>query len=215
MIRSYSQAGQDIFVYKVLYKGMGIKNGYFIDIGCSQPFIDNNSYVLETLGWRGVLLDIYDVANDPNHRAIKDRKSPFICADATVFNWDSLDIPANVDYISFDIDAGTIKGIDNFPWDKYKAKIITIEHDIYQAGSEAKIKIYNTLTKHGYTLVCDNVKNHGAMFEDWFVDANIVPEELWKPYKCYNKEYQDIVDVFRSPQPTGSYPPFINWFNPE
>jgi len=214
MLRSYSQAGQDIFVYNILYKGMNIKNGYFLDIGCSQPFIDNNTFVLENLGWRGILLDVYDVANDPNHVAIRDRKSPFICADATTINWDTLNIPYSIDYISFDIDSATIKGIDNFPWKNCRTKIITIEHDIYHAGSEAKIKIYNTLTEYGYTLVCDNVKNHGDMFEDWFVDTNVVPEYLWEKYKCHNKEYQDIVDVVREPQPVGFYPPYINSFIP-
>lgn len=198
--RSWSQAGQDCFVHNLLVRGMGIQKGCFLDIGCSQPFIDNNTYHLEELGWRGLLVDIYDVAADPNHRIREVRSSPFLCADATKIDWEKTlpeyNIPTTIDYLSFDIDSGTIPGIKIFPWDKYKARVITIEHDLYQAGPEPKKLIEETLMANGYFLVCENVKHNDKTFEDWFVNPDLVPEKLWKSYICKDQEYSDIVPVW-------------------
>ena len=44
--KTYSQAGQDLFVMNILNY---IKNGYFIDIGCNDPDIGNNTRLLEDL----------------------------------------------------------------------------------------------------------------------------------------------------------------------
>ena len=169
-------------------------------MGCSQPYIDNNTYHLEELGWRGLLVDIYDVAADPNHRIREVRSSPFVCADATKIDWiktlSEHKLPPVIDYLSFDIDSGTVPGIKNFPWDKHRFRVITIEHDVYQAGPEPKKVIEDTLSSHGYKLVCENVKHNGKTFEDWFVDAQLVPAALWKSYVCKDKEYSDIVPVW-------------------
>lgn len=199
MKRSWSQAGQDVFVHNLLVKGMGIQKGTFIDVGCSQPYIDNNSYHLEELGWRGLLMDIYDVASDPNHKIGEKRSSPFVCADATKVDWYEIvnryNIKIPVDYVSFDIDTGTVKGVQNFPWKFVKPKVVTIEHDFYQNGWEPKIVVEKTLFEAGYTLVCEDVKHEGKPFEDWFVDAEQVDQSLWNKYICVNKEYKEIVDI--------------------
>lgn len=199
--RSWSQCGQDVFVHNLLVKGMGIEKGSFIDVGCSQPFIDNNTYHLEELGWRGLLVDIYDVDADQNHRIRSVRSSPFVCSDATKIDWNTVlhenKVPEQVDYISYDIDGGTIEGVKIFPWDKYVAKVITIEHDLYQAGEEPKKLIEQTLGKAGYLLLCENVMHNGNKFEDWFINPSLVPSNLWKSYYCKDKEYSDIVPVYK------------------
>jgi len=52
----YSQARQDEFVTQVLKNK---RNGFFIDIGCSDPVNINNSFHLETdLDWNGICIDI-------------------------------------------------------------------------------------------------------------------------------------------------------------
>jgi hypothetical protein len=197
MLRSWSQAGQDCFVYKILVQGVGIKFGTFLDIGCSQPHIDSNSYLLEEMGWRGLLVDIYDVANDPNHKIREKRSSPFLCADATTLDWrktlSEYGINSPIDYMSFDIDDGTMQGVLNFPWEKYRAKVITIEHDLYRTGPDIKTLIDTTLLGNGYSMVCENVKHDGKTFEDWFVDPLQIPKNIWEPYVCKDEEYQDIV----------------------
>ena len=34
------------------------KNGFFIDVGCHQPFLNNNTYTLYKKGWRGINIDL-------------------------------------------------------------------------------------------------------------------------------------------------------------
>jgi hypothetical protein len=209
--RSWSQAGQDAFVHHMLVEGMNIKKGKFLDVGCSQPYIDNNTYHLEELGWRGLLVDIYDVAADPTHKIRERRSSPFVCADATLLDWTQTLLENNViekntlnsvcvdiDYLSFDIDGGTVKGVENFPWEKFRFKIITIEHDVYSGDTDKKTVIENTLETHNYMLVCENVKHEGKKFENWYVDPCQVPDSLWSDYLCKDSEYTDIVPVIKN-----------------
>ena len=34
------------------------KNGFFIDVGCHQPLLNNNTYILYKKGWRGINIDL-------------------------------------------------------------------------------------------------------------------------------------------------------------
>ena len=34
------------------------KNGFFIDVGCHQPLLNNNTYILYQKGWRGINIDL-------------------------------------------------------------------------------------------------------------------------------------------------------------
>ena len=66
---SKSQAFQDIFVYFIL----NINNGYFLDIGSSDPENINNTYFLENKGWSGLCIDLekYDYSNRNVHLFVK------------------------------------------------------------------------------------------------------------------------------------------------
>ena len=63
-MESYSQCGQDLFVINLLNKD----NGTFLDLGCYLPKKINNTYLLETKGWKGVSIDIIDYSNEWNCR---------------------------------------------------------------------------------------------------------------------------------------------------
>jgi len=52
---SYSQFGQDCFVFNEIFKGR--KNGYFVDVGGSHPTKMNNTYLLEINGWEGIAFE--------------------------------------------------------------------------------------------------------------------------------------------------------------
>ena len=54
-METHSQASQDIFVRYII----GDKKGYFLEIGASDPILYNNTYILEKLGWNGVMIE-YD-----------------------------------------------------------------------------------------------------------------------------------------------------------
>ena len=34
------------------------KNGFYVDVGCHQPFLNNNTYILYKKGWRGINIDL-------------------------------------------------------------------------------------------------------------------------------------------------------------
>ena len=76
-MESYSQCGQDFFVFNILKQ----KTGTFLDLGCYLPIKINNTFLLEKNGWEGVSIDIIDYSNE-----WKVRKTPFISEDC--FNID-------------------------------------------------------------------------------------------------------------------------------
>ena len=70
IMESYSQCGQDIFVYNILNKN----NGTFLDLGCYLPKNINNTYLLELNGWSGISLDILDYSEEWKERKTNGRK---------------------------------------------------------------------------------------------------------------------------------------------
>lgn len=53
-MKSYAQFGEDLILAK--YFGESFK-GNFIEIGANQPKTINQTYLLETLGWKGILIE--------------------------------------------------------------------------------------------------------------------------------------------------------------
>lgn len=63
-----SQYSQDKFLHENYFKN--IENGFFIDIGASEPENQNNTYFFEQIGWKGVLIEprIKEFENLKNNR---------------------------------------------------------------------------------------------------------------------------------------------------
>ena len=185
-MNSYSQAGQDRFVYEVLIKTgivpLGTK-GSFLDIGCAGDDL-SNTWALEEIGWRGLLVDVI-----PQPSALK-RKSGFLQADATKT---AIIIPRpNVDYLSLDVDEATLDALKRLDLDKVRFKVITIEHDAYRFGDKLRPGEREILTKAGYKLVCADVCNP-VPFEDWWVDAPYLAYA--EKFRCENKQWTDILKL--------------------
>jgi hypothetical protein len=160
-MNSYSQAGQDKFVHALIPGDVGT----FLDIGCAGKE-GSNTLGLEELGWTGILMDSRsDALNCP-------RKSLFICADATSFNWSLLLIWRDWDYLSLDIDDGTLDALKQLLLLPSRFRVITIEHDAYRLGDKLRVPERELLTKAGYVLVRPDVCAIGydptAPFEDWW-----------------------------------------------
>lgn len=68
--RSYSQCGEDIII-DLLLQTLDIKTPTYLDIGCHDPIIMNNTYLFYQKGFKGVCVE-----PDPSlfHRLIKIRK---------------------------------------------------------------------------------------------------------------------------------------------
>lgn len=75
---TYSQAQQDLFAYYLCGS-----NGYFLDLGCSNPIEINNTYLLENNGWKGLL---FDIDADFISKCQKIRKNPAFLVDLRIDN---------------------------------------------------------------------------------------------------------------------------------
>lgn len=52
---SHSQFGQDVFVLKDIFKNKD--NGFFVDVGANHPVKINNTFLLESKGWKGISIE--------------------------------------------------------------------------------------------------------------------------------------------------------------
>lgn len=163
-MKSYSQAGQDIFVQKMF---PGKMNGTFIDIGCGD-FQWSNTLVLEELGWRGFLVDIGDGAEE----AAKKRPSKFFKHDAATMPWGSILSTRDFDYLSVDVDHASFKALVRV-LAHADFNIITAEHDAYRFTDDLRSPMRTLLGSNGYTLVHGNVcGTPDVPFEDWWVRSS-------------------------------------------
>lgn len=190
---SFSQAGQDRFVWEVT----GHKtNGTFLDIGSGEVTSCSNSYGLEQMGWRGLMVDL--------HRDVKGlakRKSPFLQADTTTVRW--LDvlrryrIPLKIDFLSLDVDDATTDTLIHIPLGQIHFGVICIEHDSYRLGPGPRDTMREILKSAGYQLICEDVRiaypTPGDLveFEDWHVAPALA--ERAKPFQSKLKMWSEIV----------------------
>lgn len=179
-MRTFSQAGQDIFVRKVL----GDIKGTFIDMGASHPVELSNTNALERDGWTGLLIE-----RDVN--AVKllreQRTSTVVEADLTNPNhnrfWNL--VPFVVDYLSVDLDENTLPALKLIPWNTHRFKVITCEHDAYRFGDGPRDEIRAILNNAGYIRAIEDVgmpNGEGGLwyFEDWWVNPKLVDNRQWE-----------------------------------
>ena len=86
--------------------------------------------------------------------------------------------PKTIDYLQIDIEPAyqSLKALESLPLDKYRFSVITFEHDIYFDPDNAlvKEKARELLSKFNYTLAVENVEAYGKIFEDWWLDSNLI-----------------------------------------
>lgn len=162
--RNYAQAAQDLFV---LTASNGKRNGTYLEIGCADPIMFNNTYLLEKdFGWKGLSLDI---ASHHIHKFKCHRSNEAIQADALTFQY----TPGPVDYLQVDCEPANVtfdilKRIISHGVDP---TIITFEHDRHTYGPSIAAESRDYLTKLGYSLIVKDVRfdNANSPFEDWWV----------------------------------------------
>lgn len=191
--RSYSQAGQDTFVYRLLVKPENKLDGTFLDIGCCHPTENNNTYGLEQLGWHGVLLD-----QDSN--AIKmctaSRVNPAFCVDAATWDysaWSSKQSRPYIDYLSLDCDHATLDILRSISASSSIFRAITIEHDFYRFGALPRTTMRQLLFAAGYDLLCADVSDRQLPFEDWWVKPNLVDMYVAERFRSNGLSWQEIM----------------------
>lgn len=188
----YSQAGQDIFVLSVLN---GKKNGKFLDIGASDPKIINNTFMLEKqFGWSGTQIEIDQTLAD---KCKSERSSNVICNDATKVDYNQVfEQLGEIDYMSLDIDGlPTLEVLQKLPFDKFKIKVITFEHDSYRVGDYIRNESRKIFDSFGYVRICSDVANENNIYEDWYINKNFIDIEQIKPLMSERKNWDDILFI--------------------
>lgn len=210
--KSRSQAAQDRLVYELIVKPENLTDGTFLDIGACHPIEISNTYALEQLGWRGLLID-----NDPGAIELckAHRQSPAILGDATMLDWHNLllmgewstpgkyglvKIPfksgpalssVQIDYLSFDIDAASLPALRRFPFDVVKFRVLTVETDVYRFGQAVRDEMRSILKGAGYDLVCADVcSSEGLPYEDWHCCPEL--SERADRFRCVGKKWTEI-----------------------
>jgi len=206
-----AQACQDIFVDKIVNK----TEGFFVDIGAGTgglpthtPGFYSNTYYFETFkNWKGIAIDY-----DTNwwSRTSQLRLADCVCVDLLEKNinevLDDYNCPEEIDYLSIDVDDAQLKVFNDFDFDRYKFKVLTLEHNLFQSlpectqdrSEEHKKNILKehtyyrkVLSDYGYKLLWANVcLNEYGPVEDWFVD-----EETFDKHKHIYKEYANCLET--------------------
>lgn len=176
----YSKEGQDQFAL-ICNPQRGPK--FYLDLGSAHPEDGNNTVRLEELGWDGLRFDINPhVVNIPSkrssHTIIGDVTRPGFLADRLA----AFGTHKHINYISFDVDDGTLGAIAEFPWETYRFTCMTFEHDSYGRESEKDMAMFDILHPLGYSAIPDvcyeDEHGHLHIFEDWYYDPHKVPEML-------------------------------------
>jgi len=55
LVKFPSQIGQDRWVAETVFPG--VKDGYFLDVGSADGFVNSNTWALEKRGWKGICVD--------------------------------------------------------------------------------------------------------------------------------------------------------------
>ncbi len=196
---STSDACQDDFVLKMLnYQ----EKGYFVDLGAGGPRQSSNSYRLEELEWNGICIDLNTYLD------YELRRCDFFAHNALDFDYVNLfeycNAPSVIDYLSLDIDENSTDLLKLMPFDRYKFKIITIEHDAYIRDPEFRSKQREILFNNDYYSLCADVwpdiarkqNLKGGPFEDWWVKKEFFEDKLLDMVKCENLYGSDIIRKF-------------------
>lgn len=166
-MQSYSQCGQDLYVMEKLDNK---NNGFYIEIGAYHPTDISNTKMLEELGWKGLS---FEGSKDLQYRWHPIRSNKLITCDATKFDFkkcfEDNSVPKVIDYLSLDIDDGTLDCLKILPLNDYKFTVITIEHDEYSQGPTKKNAMREILFSYGYRLDRPDVANYGNIYEDWWI----------------------------------------------
>lgn len=196
---SFSQCGQDIFVSSIIKKP-----GTYLEIGSGDPFLNNNTYLLERdFKWKGLSIDT-DV--DTYESFLSTRKNPVICSDARYCNYNDIlkkyNLSNNIDYLQIDCEPPEVsyETLQAIPFDQYKFTLITFEHDGYRNSKVRKLS-RKLLTGYGYKLLISNVSFNGKdSFEDWWYHPSTIHKHIsfneLNEIKMLNDAPKTPIDIF-------------------
>lgn len=189
--KNYSQTYQDLFILSMLD---GKEKGTYVEIGAADPFHNSNTALLEKeFNWTGVSLEINE---EEVNKFNSQRSNACFLQDATVVNYEELFVNNNfsevIDYLQVDCEPAeiTFKALLSIPFDKYKFRVITFEHDYYLNHSlDYRNLSRKFLEAHGYKrVVGDIAPDSNSTFEDWWVHPELVDSEIFTAMVDYSEK---------------------------
>lgn len=193
--KNFSQACQDLFVLAALD---GKKNGTYLEIGAAHSFHNSNTALLEQFGWSGVGLEM-----NPELAGMHsvERKNKVLCENALKVNYEQLlkdNFSENIiDFLQLDIEpsSNTFEALLLIPFDTYKFRVITYEHDHYVDMTRSyRDKSRRYLRNMGYTLIFNDIApTDGCSFEDWWIREELIDSSVLQNLKSYPKEEINLV----------------------
>jgi len=194
---NYSKHFQDMFVLSV-FKGK--EKGTYLEIGSGDPFVHNNTALLEKeFNWKGISIDSSPALCC---KFKENRNNTVICADATQIGFEDLFekhcVDNTVDYLQIDCDEASIEVLNKIPFSRYRFGVITLEHDSYRLGNERRDQMRELLKKHGYVLLVNDVAfTEVCSYEDWYVHPDVVEID---PNMRSKKDVNFVWDYFMDDQ---------------
>jgi FkbM family methyltransferase len=120
-----------------------------------------------------------------NSSILDENKNPFTTTNNIVEKqtttlskiFDTYSAPSIIDYLSLDVEGQEYNILSTFPFDRYKFRCMTIEHNAPHVGPEMQTKIRNLLEANGYKYVKGNDDihnwNHGPI-DDFYIHPELV-----------------------------------------
>lgn len=196
----FSDDKQDEFTANLLnFK----RNGYYLDIGSCASVGSNNSFFFESLDWKGICIEI----NPQFNESYKARTCKYYNVDALEVDYEKLlaenNFPFIIDYLSIDIDEYSTSVLKKIPFDEYRFKVITVEHDSHVYGDMYKIPQREILKSKGYFLLCEEVLNQSGRnigqehgYEDWHVYPDYFEKSELERLYSYRLDASQIIQKF-------------------
>jgi hypothetical protein len=152
-------------------------NGFPIN----TEFYGNNTALLEKqFNWRGISIDLDE------RQVSTERSTPFLIKNALEIDYAKIIREMNlgpaVDYLQLDCDPAevTFEILKKIPFDEYKFKVITFEHDHYNTDRKDLRELSREFLKSkGYTLVVNDIApDEWRNYEDWWVCAEYISKDI-------------------------------------
>ena len=189
--KNYSEIYQDMFVLSMCN---GKKDGTYLEIGSNDPFLGNNTYLLEKqFNWSGISID-----ND--YKCVRDfksyRKNECLFKNALEIDYSKLlEKYKTIDYLQLDCDPPNItyEILMKLPFDKVKFGVITYEHDYYIDDTKKYRELSRGyLYEMGYKMVVGNISpcKDNKPFEDWWIHPDLIDINI---YNSFITDYQDSI----------------------
>jgi hypothetical protein len=199
---NYAQVYQDLFILSILN---GKRNGTFLEVGGAGPGKGNNTTLLEyKFAWKGVSIE-YDEKFINEYRAARPA-TLMLHQDALKTDYTDLlkkNFTDNViDYLQLDIEpaSNTYECLLKIPFDEYKFRIITYEHDYYADITRSfRDKSREYLRSKGYVLAVNDLSPDGVCnFEDWWVHPDLVDKDILEKMMSVTDRVTDATEYITS-----------------